>query len=124
MTAAEELGSEFARALAARDAARIGALLHPEVDFRALTPGRAWEASAPDAVLSTLFESWFGDSDDIRSLDAIETGEVADRRRVAYRLTVTNPDGRFVVEQQAYWSARNGQIDWMRVLCSGFRPVG
>jgi hypothetical protein len=116
-------GEEFAHALAAKDADRIAALLHPEVDFRGLTPGRTWEASSPGSVLSTLFDSWFEDCDDIRSLDAVETGEVADRRRVAYRLTVTNPDGRFVVEQQAYWSARDGLIDWMRVLCSGFRPV-
>jgi hypothetical protein len=30
--------------------------------------------------------------------------------------------GPFVVEQQAYYTDRSGQITWMRVLCSGFRP--
>jgi len=28
-----------------------------------------------------------------------------------------------VVEQQAYFTERDGRIDWMRVLCSGFRRV-
>jgi hypothetical protein len=42
-------------------------------------------------------------------------------RALAYRFGVTNPDGRFLVEQQAYLFARDGQIEWMRVLCSGFR---
>jgi hypothetical protein len=28
---------------------------------------------------------------------------------------------RFLVDQQAYLSARNGRIGWMRVLCSGYR---
>jgi hypothetical protein len=42
---------------------------------------------------------------------------------VGYRFSVTNPDGRFLVEQQAYLAARDGQIEWMRVVCSGFRPL-
>ena len=33
-----------------------------------------------------------------------------------------NPDGPFVVEQQAYYEERDGRIGWMRVICSGFRP--
>jgi hypothetical protein len=36
---------------------------------------------------------------------------------------VNNPEGQFLVEQQAYISERDGQIAWMRVLCSGFREV-
>jgi hypothetical protein len=28
-----------------------------------------------------------------------------------------------MVEQQAYLSARDGRIGWMRVLCSGYRPI-
>jgi hypothetical protein len=27
------------------------------------------------------------------------------------------------VEQQAYLSTRDGQIDWIRVVCSGLRPA-
>jgi hypothetical protein len=34
-----------------------------------------------------------------------------------------DPDGRFVVEQQAYLAERDGRIGWMRVVCSGFRPA-
>jgi len=72
---------------------------------------------------------------DIRSLDpgtgtatehqtiTFEGDTVADRERVGYRFTVKNPEGRFVVEQQAYLSTREGRIDWMRVLCSGFRSA-
>ena len=57
-----------------------------------------------------------------RALEHLEGDDFADRQRVGYRFSVTNPDGRFLVEQQAYLSARDGQIGWMRVLCSGFRP--
>jgi hypothetical protein len=44
------LGAEFAGALAARDFDRLRSLVHPEIDFRGLTPRRNWEASDPEAV--------------------------------------------------------------------------
>jgi len=117
------LGADFARAFADKDAARIRELLHPEVDFKGLTPSRSWEATGQDAVLDILFGSWLEDKDQVEALEGVEEDAVADRQRVGYRCSVTNPDGRFVFEQQAYLSARDGQIDWMRVVCSGFRPV-
>jgi hypothetical protein len=117
------LGADFARAFAGKDSARMRELLHPEVDFKGLTPSRSWEASGPDAVIDILFGSWLEDTDQVEGLEAVEDDAVADRQRVGYRCSVTNPDGRFVFEQQAYLSARDGQIDWMRVVCSGFRPI-
>jgi hypothetical protein len=117
------LGAEFARAFAGKDSARMRELLHPEVDFKGLTPSRSWEASGADAVIDLLFGSWLEDTDKVEELEAVEDDAIADRDRVGYRCSVTNPDGRFVFEQQAYLSARDGQIGWMRVVCSGFRPV-
>jgi hypothetical protein len=117
------LGAEFARALAAKDDSRMLDLMHREIDFRGLTPNRNWEATDADAVISTLLSHWFEDSDEIEALEHVESDAFADRERVGYRFNVRNPDGRFVVEQQAYLSARDGRIVWMRVLCSGFRPV-
>ena len=117
------LGADFAHAFAGKDAARMRELLHAEVDFKGLTPSRSWEAGDRDAVIDILFGSWLEDKDRVEALEEVEEDAVADRERVGYRCSVTNPDGRFVFEQQAYLSARDGQIDWMRVVCSGFRPV-
>jgi ketosteroid isomerase-like protein len=114
---------DFARAFAEKDADRMRELLHPEVDFHALTPSRAWEASGQDAVLEVLFENWLEGKDHVDAVERIEGDTVVDRERVGYLLSVTNPDGRFLVEQQAYLSTRDGRIDWMRVVCSGFRPA-
>jgi hypothetical protein len=117
------LGAEFARALAAKDSKRILDLIHPEIDFRGLTPNRAWEASDRDELLSVLLGSWFEEGDQIESLEWLDSHAFADCERVGYRFSVTNPDGRFLVEQQAYLADRDGQIGWMRVVCSGFRPA-
>ena len=75
-------------------------------------------------MVAILLGSWFEDSDEIRGLEHVESDGFADRERVGYRVSVTNPDGRFLVEQQAYLEPRDGRIGWMRVLCSGFRPFG
>jgi hypothetical protein len=118
------LGADFAAALAAKDSDRILELMHPEIDFRAMTPSRFWEAADREAVLSVLLRQWFEDSDEIEALERLESDAFADRERVGYRFSVRNPDGRFLVEQQAYLSERDGRIGWMRVLCSGYRPAG
>lgn len=121
--ASASLGAAYAEALAAKDFDRIRALLHPEIDFRGLTPRRDWEASDPDAVIGTVLRQWFEDSDEIEEMENLETSAFADRERVGYRFRVRNPEGLFQVEQQVYIGERDGRIGWMRSVCSGYRPV-
>ena len=116
-------GTEFARALAEKDFERIRALMDPQIDFRAMTPRRVWEAGTPDELIGTVLRQWFEDSDDIEALERLDADAFADRARVGYRFRVRNQDGEFLVEQQAYLEVRDGRISWMRVLCSGYRPV-
>jgi len=61
---ASDLARRFTAALAARDAAALRSLFGSEVDFRALTPGRVWEAPTPDAVIDdVILGSWFEPGD-------------------------------------------------------------
>ena len=120
-----EAGERFARALAAKDRGALLDVLDPAVDFMGLTPGRTWEAtSAEELVDDVLLGRWFEPSDTIESLDRVDTDEVVDRRRVGYRLRVTNDGGPHVVDQQAYYEtdADGGRITWLRIMCAGFRP--
>jgi hypothetical protein len=119
----ESLGVAFAQCLASKDFARLQALLDPDIDFRGLTPSRNWEASDSTAVVEDVLRRWFDENDEIERVESLETDSFADRERVGYRFAVRNPDGRFLVEQQAYLSSRAGRIEWLRVVCSGFRPV-
>ncbi len=124
MPTAQSIGVAYATALAAKDYEQLRQLLAPEIDFRSLTPNRIWEASDSDTLIREILQRWFEESDEIRSLEGIQTDTVGDRERVGYRFAVRNPEGDFLVEQQAYFSTRDGKIEWMRVMCSGFRPVG
>jgi hypothetical protein len=115
-----DLGAEFANAVAAKDHDRIRALIHPEVDFQAMTPGEIWHASCPDEIVGVL-EEWFGEDDLIKAVELLDCDGFADRKRVGYRLRVKRPDGQYLIEQQAYLSERDGQIGWLRIMCSGYR---
>ncbi len=117
------LGASFADALAAKDFDRVRDLLHPQIDFRGLTPRRDWQADDPETLIGDVLHMWFEDSDEIEELEKVETDAFADRERVGYRFRVRNPDGLFRVEQQVYIGERDGRIGWMRVVCSGFRPI-
>jgi hypothetical protein len=121
--AGSRLGRAFAEALSRKQFDEAIALLDSEIEFRALTPRRNWEASDP-AQVGAILRQWFKDTVEIEEVVAIETDSVADRQRVAYRFQGRNEDGPFAIEQQAYYSEQDGRIVWMRVLCSGYRPRG
>ena len=121
-----DVGREFAEALAAKDAERLKGLLAPDLDFRAMTPMKFWESSSPDEVVDdVILGRWFSPTDDVRSLDLVETSRVGTRSRVAYRCSVTNADGDHVVEQQAYYEVDpdDGRISWLRIMCAGYLPA-
>lgn len=111
-------------AIVARDFARARGLLHPEIDFRAMTPNRVWEADGPAGVENVL-RAWLDDPDeDIECIDATDSAAVEDTVRVGWRVRGTDAEGAFVYEQQAYVRERDGQVAWLRVMCSGPRPTG
>jgi hypothetical protein len=117
----ERTGPAFAQALAARDFDKLQSLLDPDVEFRALTPRRTWEADG-DSPTVDLFRKWFDDATVIEQVDEVDTHAVADRQHLVYRFSGHDEGGPFVIEQQVYFTERGGRMNWMRMMCSGFRP--
>jgi hypothetical protein len=118
------MGERFARALADKDADGLKALLRSDVDFRALTPGRAWESTDAHAIVDeTILGTWFDDTRDIVELLAVDTDSVGDVERVGYRFRIMRPDGEHVLEQQAYLRTEGDEIGWLRIMCTGFLPT-
>jgi hypothetical protein len=121
VTASAPAGRAFAQALAVRDFDKLRSLLDPVIEFRALTPRRAWEATG-DAETLVLFQRWFDPSTVVEQIDDVSSHAVGDRTHLAYRFLGHDDDGPFVVEQHVYFTERDDRIDWMRMMCSGFRP--
>jgi hypothetical protein len=118
------IGERFAQALADKDAPALKALLRSDVDFRAMTPGRFWEASDPDEIVDeTMLGTWFDPERRITEVLAVDTDSLGPMRRVGYRFLVDRPDGEFTVEQQAYYETDGDRISWLRIMCTGFLPA-
>jgi hypothetical protein len=89
-----------------------------------MTPRDFGEANDADTVVDDiLLGKWFEPSDEIREVISVETAAIGRRQRVGYRFRVENPDGEYLVEQQAYYEPDGDQIGWLRVMCVGFLPV-
>jgi hypothetical protein len=117
------VATAFVDAIVARDLARAVALLHPEIDFRAMTPNRVWDAEDPKGVEAVL-RAWFEDPDeDVQGIEATQPISIEDTVRVGWLVRISDADGPHVFEQQAYVRERDAQIDWMRVICSGWIPL-
>ena len=119
-------GERFARAIAAKDSGTLREVLADRIDFQALTPGRSWQAPDSKQVADDIvLGRWFDADAEITELCSVRSGRVADRDHVSYRLRVRRSGEDYLVEQQAYYDcdAASGQITWMRILCSGYRPA-
>jgi ketosteroid isomerase-like protein len=115
---------EFVDAILARDLPRACGLLHPDIDFRAMTPSRVWEADGPSGVEKVL-RAWFEHPDrNIKRVEPTDPTSVEDTMRVGWRVHGSDAQGPFIYEQQAYLRENEGQVTWLRVMCSGPRPAG
>jgi hypothetical protein len=122
MTAAPaSVTSRFVEAILTRDFSRASGLLHPDIDFRAMTPNRVWEAYDPSGVEEVL-RVW--SERDFERVVPTQRASVEDTLRVGWRVHGSNANGPLTYEQQAYVREGNGQVVWLRVMCSGPRPAG
>lgn len=122
--AGRNAGHAFARALEHKDWSALTALFADEINVKAITPGRHWDATTPQAFVDDLLTSWFEDTDHIDHIDGVHTRPHSGRFHLVYRAHVTNDDGAFLVEQQAYYDVDDaGRITRMSLMCGGYRPA-
>jgi hypothetical protein len=123
-TATSGIATELVDAICARDFAAARDLLHAEIDFRAMTPRRTWEAEGPADVESHL-RTWLADpEEEVSSIEPVAQVPFEDTLRVGWRVRGRKASGPFAFEQLAYVRERDGQVGWMRLICSGPRPTG
>ena len=59
----------------------------------------------------------------VDSVEEVATDSVGDTRRVGYRFLTTTGDGPHLIEQQAYYRCEGDTIGYLRIVCSGYRPL-
>ena len=122
-TTQQSVAGELVDAIVSRDLARARGLLDAGIDFRAMTPNRIWEAAGP-AEVEEVLRCWLADpEEEIDRVEATAPLTVEDTQRVGWRVRGRGADGAFVFEQQAYVRETDGRIGWLRIMCTGARPV-
>jgi hypothetical protein len=116
-----EIGIAFASIVMTRGWSGLAGLLHPEVDFRGLTPSRAWLAVGPEQVCEVLRE-WETVEGTPSVLTHLSFDHIAHRHRVTYRLTFDGADSatQRVCEHTAYFDLdQDARIKFLRMMSSG-----
>jgi hypothetical protein len=113
------VGVGFLQALERQDWEALESCFADDVQFRALVPPGLREGSSAASAAGYL-KRWFGDADEI-VLVGSEVRTVEDRLSISYRVRA-HEDQWYVVEQAAYCDVREGRIQRMDLLCSGFHP--
>jgi hypothetical protein len=118
-----EIGRRFIDAIVTHDWQAISDCFEADAHFRAVVPNtNPFRDRVGPAAAADQLRRWFGDADVTELVEsAVEPME--DRVRVSYRIHEHEPDGWFVVEQQAYITLGDEAIAFMNLVCSGFRPV-
>src|SRR6478752_6190459 len=122
-SATETLGARFAAAIEVRDRTALRNLFATPVQFRAVTPRRFWDAETPSDVADIVLGTWFDESKQITQVSLVEDDTVGDISKISYRMSVATESGPTMIEQVAYYTVRDEQITYVRLVCSGFRPV-
>lgn len=117
----QQLGEEWLRVITEKDPERLGEICHPDVRSRVMTPKR-FDALENVPDLTQKMVNWYGDCSSIEKEQArIEM--VGDKLAIFYRLRVEKNGAPCTIEQQLYCSLRDGRIDQLNLLCSGFQPL-
>lgn len=116
----QRLGERFLAALDTRDFAAVEKCFHPEAHWRALL-GSGLREGTGAAEAAAAFRAVYGDSDHHELLHG-DAEPIADRLHLMWRFRVHDEDGWQVNEQHAFCDVRNGRIERLDLLCSGFLP--
>jgi hypothetical protein len=111
----------FVKRLAARDFDGLAACLDPDVRLRAVIPPGPEEHHGR-AAAAGRFDDWFADA---VSFELVEhrIEPFVDRWLATYRIALDEGDGPRQVEQHLFCDVGAELIDYIDLLCSGFRPV-
>jgi hypothetical protein len=119
----EQLGRALIEAIVAHDWERIAGLFETDARFRAVVPqDQPFRDRNGPSEAAAQFQRWFGDAD-VTELVSSFVQPMGDRVHVAYRIHEHEPEGWYLVEQQAYITPGERRIAYMNLVCSGFRPV-
>jgi TusA-related sulfurtransferase len=115
------VGEEWIRAIIEKDFQRVSEICQPDVVSRLMTPKLMTSLENVSAITQKV-EGWYHDCDSIQKEQA-RVAQVGEKLAIFYRLRLEKNGVLSTIEQQLYCSLREGRIDTLSLLCSGFQHV-
>jgi tRNA 2-thiouridine synthesizing protein A len=117
----QKVGEEWIQAVLEKDFPRLAEICQPEVRSRLMTPKRVFVFENASDV-SHKVEDWFHECSGFQK-EQVRIAWVGGKLGIFYRLSFIENGQSYVAEQQLYCSLRDGRIDQLSLLCSGFQPL-
>lgn len=117
----QKIGTTWIQAIVDHDYQRISRLCQVNVRSRLVTPSAIDKWESADDLISSI-RGWFGDTSHIRAEHG-RVDQVGQKLAINYRLTFQEEGKWCSAEQQVYGSLRDGLMERLDLLCSGFQSV-
>jgi TusA-related sulfurtransferase len=117
----QKIGKEWIQVLVEKDFQRLARICQPEVHSRLMTP-RHYDSFENVTDLITKVEGWFGECSSFQE-EQKRIALVGEKLGIFYRLSFEKNGEPYTAEQQVYCFLRDGRIDQLNLLCSGFQPA-
>jgi len=117
----ERFGEAWIHAIAEGALDRLERLCSPRLNSRVLTPGQFANLSSA-AELVAKYKDWFAECTDFQ-VEASRVARIGKRLGISYRFLLRDHEDWFRIEQQLYCTLKDGRVQQLHLLCSGFQRV-
>ena len=118
----QQLGEDWIRAIADGTLDRLKVFCQQNVNSRLLTPGQFTNLDKA-ADLVAKYKDWFDGCTDFH-VEASRVARVGKRLGISYRFLLRDHGDWYRIEQQLYCTLKEGRVQQLHLLCSGFQLVG
>jgi len=117
----QKFGQDWIHAIADGALERLELLCSPRVNSRVLTPGQYANLDKA-ADLVAKYQDWFAGCTDFQ-VEASRIDRIGKRLGISYRFLLREHDDWYRIEQQLFCTLKDGRVQQLHLLCSGFQRV-
>jgi len=118
----QQFGEDWIHAIAEGELDRLELFCSPKVNSRVLTPGQFVNLNSA-ADLVAKYKDWFAELTDFQ-VEASRVVPIGKRLGISYRFLLRDDEDWFRIEQQLFCTLKDGRVQQLHLLCSGFQRVG
>jgi TusA-related sulfurtransferase len=121
LSSEQRFGEDWIRAIAEGALERLETFCQPRVNSRLLTPGQFTNLDKA-ADLVAKYSDWFEGCTDFE-VEASRIDRIGKRLGIFYRFLLRDRDDWYRIEQQLFCTLKDGRVQQLHLLCSGFQRV-